>query len=507
MRNLPLPARFYLLALWAATLLIAVATTAWLQPVLVQPWLFAAATAAVLVAQRAAVSSELQHGHRLSFTVHEAFCMLFVPTLGLIGAWAFALSTVLVGFWERRPWERVLFNSASLFCTYSCAFAAYMLLQPPDTIPFSGFQGVLTFFGVTLVYYLSNTLLVTSMIALATAQPVLRIYRAHFRQVSWVQLLTFVIGASMAALWFVEPWLVLYGLCTLLIAQRAFATIVALHSETLRRQALAEERARLAEALQQRQAELDRSARLTALGTFSAGIAHEFNNVLTLVSGHAQVGQLLDSPEAKNEALATIGRFAQRATSITGSLLAFARQRPPELRLASLQIVIDDTLSTFVHELTREKITLHAAIDELPPLLCDPGQLGQVLLNLLANARDALREQGGGTIRLGLARVSDQAVLSVADDGPGIPQQVLDQLFQPFLTTKPKGNGLGMAICQSIVQAHQGTIDVQSAPNVGTTITVHLPLAATSQAQAQPSDSEPPSQQTQQTEQAVAAHP
>jgi signal transduction histidine kinase len=479
MRKLPVAAQCYLLALWATTALLGVATFPALWRVLVAaPWLALAALLGVVAAGWAAVMVELQPGHRVSLTVHEALCMLLVPILGAAGAWAFALGTIVVGAAQRRPWERTLFNAASFFIAYCCADLAYRLLQPPDALPFSGPQGVLIFLLTAGAYYLSNLLLVGLMIALATGQSLPHVYRQHMRQGNWVHLLTFTVGAAMAALWAVDPWLILYGLLTLLIAQRAFAAVVALNAETRRRQELAEERARLAEELHRQEVELARSARLAALGTFSAGIAHEFNNMLTAVIGHAQVGQLATTLGDKDESLGVIARVSQRATSITNSLLTFARRREPELRLASLQAAIADTVALVAHDLRRDKVALLQEVEELPPVLCDPGQICQVLLNLITNARDAMREQGGGTLRLGLTAEGDQALLTIADDGPGIAPEVLDKLFQPFVTTKSTGNGLGMSICYGIVSSHHGTIAIASALGQGTTVSIRLPLHA-----------------------------
>jgi signal transduction histidine kinase len=479
MRKLPVAAQCYLLALWAITALLGVATFPTLWRVLVAaPWLALAALLGVVAAGWAAVMVELQPGHRVSLTVHEALCMLLVPILGAAGAWAFALGTIVVGVAQRRPWERTLFNAASFFIAYCCANMGYWLLQPPDALPFSGPQGVLIFLVTAGAYYLSNLLLVGLMIALATGQSLPHVYREHMRQGNWVHLLTFTVGAAMAALWAVDPWLILYGLLTLLIAQRAFAAVVALNAETRRRQELAEERARLAEELHRQEVELARSARLAALGTFSAGIAHEFNNMLTAVIGHAQVGQIATTLGDKDEALGVIARVSQRATSITNSLLTFARRREPELRLASLQGAIADTVALVAHDLRRDKVALLQEVEELPPVLCDPGQICQVLLNLITNARDAMRERGGGTLRLGLTAEGDQALLTIADDGPGIAPEVLDKLFQPFVTTKPTGNGLGMSICYGIVSSHHGTIAIASALGQGTTVSIRLPLHA-----------------------------
>jgi signal transduction histidine kinase len=491
MRNLPPIARLYLAALWACAALIGAAILPALQVAISNaPWLALVALIGVIIAGWAAVMVELQPGHRVSLTVHEALCMLYIPVFGVSGAWLFALGTAVVGLAQRRPWERTLFNSASYFLTYCCADAVYRLIQPPASVPFSGSTGLLAFVAVGAAYYASNLLFVSQMLALATRQPLARVYRDHLRQVSWVQLLTFTIGASMAALWTVEPTLIIYGVLTLLIAQRAFATVVALNAETRQRQELAEERAGLAEALQRQHAELARSARLAALGTFSAGIAHEFNNMLTAVIGHAQIGQLSSAIADKDQSLSVIARVSQHATSITNSLLTFSRQREPQLRLSSLQSAIDDTLALVAHDLRRDNVRLVQQIEDLPPVMCDPGQICQVLLNLITNARDALREQGGGAISLSLARDGDQALLSIADDGPGIAPEVLDKLFQPFVTTKANGNGLGMAICYGIIESHHGKITIASTLGKGTTVTIRLPLHGAELAVAEPALSE-----------------
>lgn len=476
MRTLPVAARIYLLAIWACTTLIGLATLASLRAILFTPWIAIAAFVAVVIAGSAAVMIELQPGHRVSLTVHEALGMLFAPTLGIAGAWAFALGTAVVGVAKRRPWERTLFNAASYFLTYSCAHLAFTLLQPTGALPYSGPQGLLAFLGTAAAFYFSNLFLVGLMIALATGQPLLQVYRDHMRQGNWVHLLTFTVGAATAALYAVDPWLVVYGVLILVIAQRAFAAVVALNAETRRRQELAEERARLAEELHRQQDELAHSARLAALGTFSASIAHEFNNVLTAVIGHAQLGQIVSSPSEKDHALDVIARVSQRATSITKSLLTFARQREPELRLARIQAAIDDTITLVSHELSRDQVTLVQKIADLPPMMCDLGQISQVLLNLITNSRDALREQGGGTITITLAQEADQALLTVTDDGPGIPPEILDKIFQPFVTTKARGTGLGMAICYGIVESHHGKISITSAPGCGTSVTIRLPL-------------------------------
>jgi two-component system, NtrC family, sensor kinase len=108
--------------------------------------------------------------------------------------------------------------------------------------------------------------------------------------------------------------------------------------------------------------------------------------------------------------------------------------------------------------------------------MCDLGQISQVLLNLITNARDALRDRPDAEIRVSLTSDDDSAILAIADNGPGIPAEVLDKIFQPFTTTKRQGNGLGMAICYGIIESHRGHIQIDTGPELGTTITITLPL-------------------------------
>ncbi|NTW03374.1 MAG: hypothetical protein HGA19_19215, partial [Oscillochloris sp.] len=345
-----------------------------------------------------------------------------------------------------------------------------------NAIPYSGPSGLFTFFCVAGIYYGTNSLLVSLMIALASRQPVLRVYRESLQQTSWAHLLTFTVGAAMSALYAVDPWLVIYGVLILLIARYTFATVAALNHETRQRQELAEERAQLYEELHRQQEELARTSQLAALGTLSAGIAHEFNNVLTAILGHAQIGEMADSFSEKDYSLSVISRVCQRATSITSSLLTFARKREPNLSPSFLQTAIDDTLDLVRPDLDQDHISLVTAVDDLPTIMCDLGQINQVLLNLITNARDVLRGRPHAEIRLGLTTRESFAVLTVADNGPGIPPEVLDKIFQPFITTKKHGNGLGMAICYGIIESHKGHIHIDTGPEQGTTVTISLPL-------------------------------
>jgi signal transduction histidine kinase/CheY-like chemotaxis protein len=248
--------------------------------------------------------------------------------------------------------------------------------------------------------------------------------------------------------------------------------------------ALAVEHARLFAALQHNQAELVRSSKLAALGTFSAGIGHEFNNLLAGIMGFAELGLQSDDTAEKNEALEVALRSCQRGRSITSGLLTFARRGEPQIGLHQLQELADETLVLVERELAKVNIRVQRRYAQVPHVLCDPGQISQVVMNLVTNARDAMLERGGGTLTVELAQHERWVELAVHDTGSGIPADLLDQVFQPFMTTKGArggsavpGTGLGLAICHGIVQNHNGSIAISSSLGNGTRVAVRLPPA------------------------------
>lgn len=476
MRTLPPPARLYLVLTMIAAGALALSTAPLTPRLLEAPLLTLLTFGGLVLAHRAVVVFETKPGQTTAFTVDDALSIFCICTLGQPGIWIVAPALAVAQLVGKRPWERVAFNVAMMGLTYSVTAFVSRLLLVPGSVPFSGPAGPLIFLSIATTYYSTNMLLVSLMIALASGRPVLQIYRENLLQVSWVYLLTYSIGAGMAALYAVDPWLLIYGVITLVVARYAFATVVELNAETLRRQELAEERAALYQEQARLNQELGRTSKLAALGTFSAGIAHEFNNVLSAIQGHAQLAHMADSFAEKNYSLEVIARVTQRATSITNSLLTFARQREPDLALGRLQTAIDETVALVRPDLEQDRITLIQSIADLPPILCDLGQLNQVLLNLITNARDALRGRERAEIRLSLEQVDDVAVIVIADNGPGIPPDVLDRMFQPFVSTKKKGNGLGMAICYGIIEGHKGKIDIDSELGRGTVVTIRLPM-------------------------------
>jgi two-component system NtrC family sensor kinase len=239
-----------------------------------------------------------------------------------------------------------------------------------------------------------------------------------------------------------------------------------------------------AEAQLQRQREvLYQNEKLAALGTLSAGIAHEMNNPLGIITTRIEV-MLLDAeqqqlPAQVLEDLQVLHRASQRVARIAASLRSFARQSASESCPVDLNTVADEALLLMQKPLGAENIRVLATLDRtLPPVLGDANALHQVLMNLLTNAREAMPQ--GGEIRIE-TEAADQAGwirLRVADTGPGIPAEEISKIFDPFYTTKRTGTGLGLSVTYGIIQEHGGTVDVQSQLGAGTTFTLAFPVAA-----------------------------
>jgi PAS domain S-box-containing protein len=234
--------------------------------------------------------------------------------------------------------------------------------------------------------------------------------------------------------------------------------------------------------------QLRESQRMETVGQLAGGIAHDFNNLLTAIGGYAAVARAevsgLDADrglaESLGENLDEIGRATDRAAALTRQLLAFGRRQVVQPRLLSLDAVVHDVLPmlrTLVGEQHRVEVRLAGG---LPAVLADPGQLEQVMVNLAVNARDALPDGGRIVIETaGLDGPPRSVRLSVSDDGCGIAPEVQARMFEPFYTTKPRGqgNGLGLSTVYGIVTQSKGVIRCHSVEGAGTTFEIDLPVA------------------------------
>jgi PAS domain S-box-containing protein len=224
---------------------------------------------------------------------------------------------------------------------------------------------------------------------------------------------------------------------------------------------------------------LERSARqaekLAALGTLAAGLAHELNNPIGIISSRAEL-MLLETesqplPAEVREDLQVIHRHAQRIARIAQGLLSFARHSSGEHGPVDLNRVVDETLLLVEKTIVKDGVTLKRALaSDLPPIWGDANAIQQVVMNLLTNARDVTSAGNEISVETAACAGSSGAVqLIVRDTGPGIPPEILPKIFDPFFTTKADGTGLGLSISYGIVREHQGTVDVHSQPGEGTT--------------------------------------
>lgn len=231
------------------------------------------------------------------------------------------------------------------------------------------------------------------------------------------------------------------------------------------------------------QSKLLQTEKLAALGQMVSGIAHELSNPLTSILGYAQRLLVRQDSPARSEEIHQIYQEAERAGAILRQLLMNARETVPERRLVSLNQIVMRALELQRFSLAAEKIRIEMDLDPALPLVNgDPGQLQQVLMNLVGNAQQALEQMGqGGIIRIRTRRIAERRVLlEVEDNGPGIPQAIQARIFDPFFTTKPAGvgTGLGLSIVLSVVREHGGQVRVQSPPQGGAIFQIEIPAAS-----------------------------
>lgn len=231
------------------------------------------------------------------------------------------------------------------------------------------------------------------------------------------------------------------------------------------------------------QTQLIQSEKLSAVGQFVSGVAHELNNPLAAVIGFSELLEATATDETIRPHLELIVKSAQRCHKIVQNLLGFARQHPPERKLVQVNAAVEEVLEFMAYELRTGNITIVRQLgDGLPATMADTHQLQQVFVNILGNARQAIqafrpdgriivrtREIEGGMIRI-----------EFMDNGPGIRPENLSRIFDPFFTTKPvgKGTGLGLSLSYGIIQEHGGQIRAESVVGHGATFIIDLPVTA-----------------------------
>lgn len=255
------------------------------------------------------------------------------------------------------------------------------------------------------------------------------------------------------------------------------------------------------------QAQLNQAQKMETVGRLAGGVAHDFNNMLSVILGYADLAKLrLARQHPVLQDIAEIEKAAVRSRDITAQLLAFSRKQVIEPRIIDLNDLVAHTQKALVR-LIGEDIELRFQRDKfLWPILFDPSQIEQILINLAVNARDAMPEGGKLIIETRNAPIDAQfckkhvgftpgqyVCLSVSDTGTGIDEETLQHIFEPFFTTKEegKGTGLGLATVYGIVKQNNGYIDVNSQPGAGTTFYIYLHRTETQSHIAQDAQEEP----------------
>lgn len=233
------------------------------------------------------------------------------------------------------------------------------------------------------------------------------------------------------------------------------------------------------EELKRTQEQLIQSTKMASLGQLSAGIAHEFRNILNAINLHVEVCSRPETtPERMVKYMGVIKDIMVSANMILNGLLTFARKSESVRKAGDMKKTVQDTLLLIEKEMMRHQIEVKAELEDVQEISYDAGQISQVIMNLMNNSRDAFKDrEEGRTITMVLKNDPKGVRLDMGDNGSGIPPQVLKRLFEPFVTSKPagKGTGLGLSVCHGIIRNHGGEITVTTAQGKGTTWHIFLP--------------------------------
>ena len=228
--------------------------------------------------------------------------------------------------------------------------------------------------------------------------------------------------------------------------------------------------------------QLSQAEKLSSIGLLAAGVAHEVNTPLAVISSYTQMlTKQAHGDERLAPLLEKITQQTFRASEIVNNLLNFSRTGSSEFRETDLNAIIRDTLTLIEHQFKTSQVTLDTALlPDLPPILGNSGKLQQVFLNLFLNAKDAMN--GGGTLRVA-TEANGHVGVAISDTGSGIAPEHLQRIYDPFFTTKSapregqrRGTGLGLAVTYGIIQEHAGKIHVESSMGGGTTFYLEFPM-------------------------------
>jgi signal transduction histidine kinase len=236
--------------------------------------------------------------------------------------------------------------------------------------------------------------------------------------------------------------------------------------------------------LQLLEEELRHTRRMAALGELASTTTHEFNNILTTIINYAKLGLRHKDEASRDKALAKILAAGERAEKITNGVLGIARSRGHDRAPTDLAKLIEGSLVLLEREMQKYRVVMELQAEPSPPAMVCAGEIQQVVLNLLTNARQAMPRGGRIIIRIAPDAAAGTVDLTVRDTGAGIPPEILPRIFDRYFSTKQGpdasgkgGTGVGLSACREIIEAHLGKIRVESAVGVGTAFTLKLPVA------------------------------
>lgn len=227
--------------------------------------------------------------------------------------------------------------------------------------------------------------------------------------------------------------------------------------------------------------QLLQAQRLSSVGELASSVAHEFNNILTTILNYAKMGLRGQDPAGQTQAFERIIRGGQRAATIVNSMLGFARNNSTQRDQTDLVKLVEDVLILTDKDLSKHRVQVDKRFHGRPTALVVAGQIEQILVNLIINARQAM--PNGGRLKIEVRELADgeTSEIKISDTGVGIAPENLRQIFEPFFTTKLPdeygrgGTGLGLSVCRQIIEQHQGRIRVESVQGKGSTFTIKLP--------------------------------
>ena len=231
--------------------------------------------------------------------------------------------------------------------------------------------------------------------------------------------------------------------------------------------------------------QLLQAQRLSSVGELASSVAHEFNNILTTIINYAKMGMRGQTQAAQAQAFEKILRGSQRAAVIVNSMLGFARNNTTAREATDIVNLVEEVLLLTEKDLSKHRIQVEKRFQGHPIAFVVAGQIEQILVNLVINARQAMPNGGRLRIEVKENAAGDTTEIKIADSGVGISHENLRQIFEPFFTTKQPdehghgGTGLGLSVCRQIIEQHHGRIRVESVVGKGSTFIVKLPKQVT----------------------------